>query len=191
MNEEVETSLLVIVLDTNPGQRLVQERAHMLTQWLESVIAFANAHLMLKATNKLAVLACHTRSTEFLFPPPPTACGAQVALLRQLDGQYELFTHVEKTIRQNLQQLIKTDAKSETTGTARESLLAGALAMAVCYIHRLEQELSAGTKMNSRILVVTGSADSASQYMNYMNVFFTAQKQVTTLQDLRFCHWCH
>lgn len=30
--------------------------------------------------------------------------------------------------------------------------------------------------MNSRILVVTGSNDSASQYMNYMNVFFTAQK---------------
>jgi transcription initiation factor TFIIH subunit 3 len=57
-------------------------------------------------------------------------------LLRQLDGQYELFTHVEKTIRQNLQQLIMRDAKSETTGTACESLLAGALAMAVCYIHR-------------------------------------------------------
>jgi transcription initiation factor TFIIH subunit 3 len=49
------------------------------------------------------------------------------------------------------------------------------------HVFRLEQELSAGTKMNSRILVVTGSADSASQYMNYMNVFFTAQKQVTTL----------
>ena len=33
--------------------------------------------------------------------------------------------------------------------------------------------------MNSRILTVTGSADGASQYMNYMNVFFTAQKQVS------------
>jgi len=30
--------------------------------------------------------------------------------------------------------------------------------------------------MNSRILVMTGSEDSTSQYMNYMNVFFTAQK---------------
>jgi Transcription factor Tfb4. len=74
--------------------------------------------------------------SEFLFPPPPTAFGAQVASLRQLDGQYELFTHVEKTIRQNLQQLVLTDTKSETTGTVCESLLAGALAMAVCYIHR-------------------------------------------------------
>jgi transcription factor TFB4 len=32
-------------------------------------------------------------------------------------------------------------------------------------------------QLNNRILVVTGSGDSASQYMNYMNVFFTAQKQ--------------
>lgn len=35
--------------------------------------------------------------------------------------------------------------------------------------------------MNSRILIVTGSGDSASQYMNYMNVFFTAQKQNVVL----------
>ncbi|KAJ8894723.1 hypothetical protein PR048_000030 [Dryococelus australis] len=43
--------------------------------------------------------------------------------------------------------------------------------------HMLERELSSGFKMNSRVLVITGSSDSASQYMNYMNVFFTAQKQ--------------
>lgn len=31
--------------------------------------------------------------------------------------------------------------------------------------------------MNTRILVVTGSEDSAHQYMTYMNVFFSAQKE--------------
>lgn len=50
---------------------------------------------------------------------------------------------------------------------------------------RLEQDLSSGRNMNSRILVVTGSADSASQYMSYMNVFFTAQKQVSRTLLLR------
>lgn len=34
-----------------------------------------------------------------------------------------------------------------------------------------------GEKMNARILIITGSGETASQYMNYMNVFFTAQKQ--------------
>jgi transcription initiation factor TFIIH subunit 3 len=57
-------------------------------------------------------------------------------MLRQQDGQYELFTHVEKTIRQNLQQLVIRDVKSEPVGSVCESLLAGALAVALCYIHR-------------------------------------------------------
>lgn len=34
-----------------------------------------------------------------------------------------------------------------------------------------------GSNLNSRVLVVTGSADTARQYMTYMNVFFTAQKE--------------
>jgi transcription initiation factor TFIIH subunit 3 len=80
--------------------------------------------------------------SEFLFPPPPAAVGMQPVVLRQLDGQYELFTHVERTIRQNLQQLVMRDAKSVPAGSACESLLAGALAMALCYIHRYYTELS-------------------------------------------------
>lgn len=50
-------------------------------------------------------------------------------------------------------------------------------------------ECAVGVKMNSRILVVTATGDSATQYMNYMNVFFTAQKQVTDycLKVLFFC----
>ncbi|CAH1971949.1 unnamed protein product [Acanthoscelides obtectus] len=49
--------------------------------------------------------------------------------------------------------------------------------MALCYIVRLQRTKPPGAKLNCRILVVTGSDCSASQYMNYMNVFFTAQKK--------------
>nr|CAD7463790.1 unnamed protein product [Timema tahoe] len=181
MTEEVESSLLVIVLDTNPGQRFLQEQAHMLAQCLESVIAFADSHLMLKSSNRLAVLACHMTSTEYLFPLPGDSDAETVATLRQQDGQYEMFSHVEKTLRQNLQRLVLReveDIRSGSVALAGDSLLAGALSMALCYIHRIERELGTGGKMNSRVLVVTGSGDSASQYMGYMNVFFTAQKQV-------------
>ncbi|KAJ9585106.1 hypothetical protein L9F63_020546, partial [Diploptera punctata] len=181
MSEEVDISLLVIILDTNPAQKKLREDTHILTLCLESIIALANSHLMLKATNKLAILACHRKSTEFLYPPPQTAAGASTLSMRQIDGQYELFTQVEKTVRQNLQNLVMQDVRNITTESSTESLLAGAIAMALCYIHRLEVELPAGSKMNSRVLTVTGSADSASQYMSYMNVFFTAQKQNVTL----------
>lgn len=55
-------------------------------------------------------------------------------------------------------------------------------------LSRLERELAAGEKMNARILVVTGSEDSTSQYMNYMNVFFTSQKQGVLLDVCSLDH---
>lgn len=62
-----------------------------------------------------------------------------------------------------------------------ESMLAGSVAMALCYIARLQREKPQGSKLNARILLLTGSLECASQYMTYMNVFFTAQKQNVVL----------
>ncbi|KAL0275046.1 UNVERIFIED_CONTAM: hypothetical protein PYX00_003029 [Menopon gallinae] len=173
MSEEIESSLLVVILDTNPSQRIYREKHQVLTHTLESVIAFSNSHLMLDSKNKLAVLACHAKNTEFLF----SYKDENLENIRQQDGQYELFTQVERCIRTNLQKLIKKEnALIKDIGHC-DSLIAGAIAMALCYIHRIQRELSIGEKMNARILIITGSGETASQYMNYMNVFFTAQKQ--------------
>uniref|UniRef100_A0A182QJ23 General transcription factor IIH subunit 3 n=1 Tax=Anopheles farauti TaxID=69004 RepID=A0A182QJ23_9DIPT len=149
--------------------RIIREKPHNLTQCLDSIVAFANAHLMQKAQNKLAVLACHHHATQFLYPTPGKPLD-----IRQVDGQYEVFTLVEKTIKQKLAHMINT-APPVTTPT--ESLLAGSMSMALCYIARINRNKAPGTKINSRVLVVTGSNECASQYMTYMNVFFTAQKQ--------------
>lgn len=62
-----------------------------------------------------------------------------------------------------------------------ESMLAGSIAMAQCYIARLQREKPQGSVLNARILLLTGSLECASQYMTYMNVFFTAQKQNVVL----------
>lgn len=56
-------------------------------------------------------------------------------------------------------------------------MLAGSIAMSLCYIARLQQDKPPGSKLNARVLLLTGSVECASQYMTYMNVFFTAQKQ--------------
>jgi len=166
-----EASLLVIVIDTNPYQNFIQDNPRLLVHCLDSVIAFANSHLMQKAQNKLAVLGCHQHKSEYLFPSPGKPLD-----IRQQDGQYEMFTLVEKTVKQRLGELVKMyEDKSDTA--PGESLLAGTIAMGLCYIARMKRQSPPGQKINSRVLVITGSSDTAAQYINYMNVFFTAQKQ--------------
>ncbi|XP_053619667.1 general transcription factor IIH subunit 3 [Plodia interpunctella] len=169
--EEVpsDSSILVIIVDTNPNQRYITEDPKVLTSCLDAVIAFANSHLMQRSTNQLAVIGCHFHKSEYLYPSPGKPLD-----VRQIDGQYELFTLVEKTIKARLVNLIKSQPPEEKPG---ESLLAGALAMALCYIARVRRSHGNAARVCARALTVTGSADTAAQYINYMNVFFTAQKQ--------------
>lgn len=112
--------------------------------------------------------------SEFLFPSQ----NSQTKEIRQVDGQYEKFTQIEKTIKLSLASMVKN---APIITQPAESMLAGSLAMALCYIARLQREKPAGSKLNARILLLTGSLECASQYMTYMNVFFTAQKQNVVL----------
>lgn len=54
-----ESSLIVIVLDSNPTQRVIRRNPQHLTQCLDSICVFANTHLMQRAQNSIAALACH------------------------------------------------------------------------------------------------------------------------------------
>lgn len=88
-----------------------------------------------------------------------------------------MFAKVDSDIRNGLGGLILSDT-TEHASTKSDSLLGGAMARALCYIHRVQRELSISNQLKPRILVVSGSCDSALQYMTFMNVFFTAQKEV-------------
>lgn len=61
--EQKESSLLVIILDTTSAQDYIRADPHNITHCLDSICAFANAHLMQRSINKLAVLACHHHGT--------------------------------------------------------------------------------------------------------------------------------
>jgi transcription initiation factor TFIIH subunit 3 len=159
----------VIAIDTNPSQSILKKNPDYLNHIINSVSAFGNAHLMQKPQNKLAVVACHHHQSKFLYPSNDKQVES-----RQIDGQYEFFTFVEKSIKINLGELVRSSPKLNNNA---ESLMAGCLAMILCYILRMKKAQPAGSILNTRILVVTGSEDSASQYMTYMNVFFTAQKE--------------
>ncbi|XP_036142405.1 general transcription factor IIH subunit 3 isoform X3 [Monomorium pharaonis] len=99
--------------------------------------------------------------------------------IRQMDDQYEKFTMMEHTVRQQLQRIISENIllwAFPMNIPLNISLISGALNMALCYIARLKSEKIASQKLHPRILVITASNDSATQYMNYMNIFFTAQR---------------
>ncbi|XP_043267946.1 general transcription factor IIH subunit 3 [Venturia canescens] len=166
---EIERSLLIVILDVNPVQQIVKQDARILTHCLDSVIVFANAHLMQTSSNDIALMACHASGAKFLYPYEKSD------EVRQIDGQYEKFTLVERNVRQKLQEVVIGDILNDRQINS-ESLISGALTMALCYTARLEREKLPGEKLHCRILIVTGSNDSATQYMNYMNIFFTAQK---------------
>uniref|UniRef100_A0A182P4P7 General transcription factor IIH subunit 3 n=1 Tax=Anopheles epiroticus TaxID=199890 RepID=A0A182P4P7_9DIPT len=136
---------------------------------LTDICSDAHHHRELLQNTWGLIASLKLKGRQFLYPTPGKPLD-----IRQVDGQYEVFTLVEKTIKQKLAHMINT-APPLTTPT--ESLLAGSMSMALCYIARINRNKAPGTKINSRVLVVTGSNECASQYMTYMNVFFTAQKQ--------------
>jgi transcription initiation factor TFIIH subunit 3 len=140
-------------------------------QILEAVIAFCNAHSMMKLRNLLALVACDINSSEWLYPEE----RSDIADLRQMDGQHELFNKLERTTRSKIADMLKRGSEVSTKG---ESMLSGAIGRALCYIHRLGHD---NYQMNARLLVITANGQSVSQYMSFMNVFFTAQKQVSKL----------
>ncbi|KAK3576556.1 hypothetical protein CHS0354_011234 [Potamilus streckersoni] len=186
MSDRKKASLLVVVIDTNPvwwGQRLEDGPGKSLTQFLDSVMVFTNSHLMMSHRNKLAVIAAHTNQSCFLYPRTESqeaaAGGGEPGCSAGMnDGKYELFAQVNEQVMEEVKKLVLTSLEGQTE---TDSLLAGALAMSLCYIHRCEKESFAGEDLSSRILIIKGSEDNPSQYMNFMNAVFTSQKQNITI----------
>ena len=65
---EQSPSLLVIVLDTNPGAWYLLSDTLTLSSAVSSLIVFINAHLACNYTNKVAVIASHSNSAKWLYP---------------------------------------------------------------------------------------------------------------------------
>uniref|UniRef100_A0A0K8R6R2 General transcription factor IIH subunit 3 n=1 Tax=Ixodes ricinus TaxID=34613 RepID=A0A0K8R6R2_IXORI len=167
---EDEGSLLVAIIDTNPCASLLESDQGIVSKLLDALTVFCNSHLMLNPCNKLAIIASHSHRSTFIYPKPQESSSDTYSV----DGQYELFTEVTGAIKDGVKELVLSDDSESAAG---ESLLTGGLSLALCYINRIEKESSSQNKIASRILVLSASGESASQYLNFMNVFFTAQKK--------------
>ncbi|XP_038654565.1 general transcription factor IIH subunit 3 isoform X2 [Scyliorhinus canicula] len=182
-----DTDLLVIVVDVNPiwwGQQILNESQFTLSKCMDAVMVMGNAHLVMRRSNRLAIIASHSQESRFLYPGKHWKLGsfaesgdvnsAESTSSGSKDGKYELLAVGNDIITEEIKDLM---AKTEVRAQLTETLLAGSLAKALCYIHKVNKELEAGHELKSRILVVKAAEDSAAQYMNFMNVIFAAQKQ--------------
>ena len=87
-----------------------------------------------------------------------------------------MFVKVDADIRHGLGQLVSNDT-ADHASTKSDSLLGGAMARTLCFIHRVQREIGINHKLKPRILVVSGSCDSALPYMTSMNAIFAAKKR--------------
>ncbi|XP_033628080.1 general transcription factor IIH subunit 3-like isoform X1 [Asterias rubens] len=173
----MECSLVVVVVDVNPVwwglQNGANDKGLTLFECMDHVLAFINSHVMMNQNNKVAVIASHTNESRFLYPGREADVKADDGGREVRDGKYEHFANINDTVQEEIRKLI---VENPTVGHT-DTLLAGSLAMGLCYIHRVQKACQAGQKINSRLLVIKAADDNASQYMNLMNVIFTAQKQ--------------
>uniref|UniRef100_A0A673VCY4 General transcription factor IIH subunit 3 n=1 Tax=Suricata suricatta TaxID=37032 RepID=A0A673VCY4_SURSU len=187
VSDEDELNLLVIIVDTNPiwwGKQALKESQFTLSKCIDAVMVLGNSHLFMNRANKLAVIASHIQESRFLYPGKNGRLGdflgdpgnppSEFSPSGSKDGKYELFTAANEVIAEEIKDLM---TKSDIKGQHTETLLAGSLAKALCYIHRMNKEVKDNQEMKSRILVIKAAEDSALQYMNFMNVIFAAQKQ--------------
>ncbi|CAH7244646.1 Gtf2h3 [Phodopus roborovskii] len=182
-----ELNLLVIIVDTNPiwwGKQALKGSQFTLSKCMDAVMVLANSHLFMHRSNQLAVIASHIQESRFLYPGKNGRLGdffgdpgnslPDCSPSGSKDGKYELLTAANDVIAEEIKDLM---TKSDIKGQHTETLLAGSLAKALCYIHRVNKAVKDNQEMKSRILVIKAAEDSALQYMNFMNVIFAAQKQ--------------
>lgn len=136
-------------------------------KWLDSTITFCNAHLMVDEKSELTVIASFVNSNKIIIS---TEQGIKPSRnIFPQHGQFEKFAFVTDIIKTGIMDLVKHGPVTPSTDCA----LAGALGIALCKTSNNQHKLS------SRIIVVSCSIQPgsyASQYMNLMNAFFSAQK---------------
>ncbi len=177
-----EGQLLVLVLDVNPNQPFFARDPRNLIHWLDAALALLNSHLMLRTNNSAAVVSASAQGCHFLYPPSgddDEDAPNEEESLTSPDGQFEGFFKVESAVRAAVKRIVRRETEPGAPA-APDSLLSGALCKALSYVNRVRQEGS-DSGLASRILVMSASGDTTTQYMTYMNAFFSAQKMQVKL----------
>ncbi|EFA85402.1 general transcription factor IIH [Heterostelium album PN500] len=180
MNEDDDNSLLVIVADFNIyswGQRAqtVQSEGRdgrrfpliTLPTFIENLLVFINAYLMLNQENQIALISSVIGESYFVYPPQPQqALTDHRCISEQIQSSLE---RINTICLENLDKRSEEQQQQDCT-----SSFSAAMSLALCYINRIKKEFPS---LRARILVFNLSPDVSTQYIPVMNCIFSAQKQ--------------
>ncbi|KAF2359208.1 TFIIH subunit Tfb4/p34 [Trinorchestia longiramus] len=167
-------NLLAIVVDIPPHLMLLECGPQ---HYLNAIIAFANLHLGASVNRKLCIVAATHSTTEFLYPP----LYPDEQRVRQKDGRLEQLQCLDECVEQRLKDLMsyeQTQTNGQINGSCSsspDSLLSGAMGRALLFLRRFIGSSKAAANA-ARMLVLKVAGESVGQYLNYINVYLTAQK---------------
>lgn len=190
-------SLLTIVLDTNPRAWAALDATLPLSKAVASLLIFVNGHLAFSNANQVALIASHTDRATWLYPsrPVPRVDGGGGVDMHGSAGapapvgsanKYPLFAQVEAAVTASLREISAATTAADLGSTTTK--LSGALTMALSYINRASQSLTATPNptttdttqpsslrgIRARILVLSVSDSQPTQYIPTMNAVFAA-----------------
>lgn len=128
--------------------------------------------------------------SAIIYPESESQRSGRTGEAKSLNGQHEVFNSISNTVKRRIKQMVSS-AKEQLTKSDNElasgsvggfsSLMAGAIAIALCRIRATKNQVT-----DSRICLLTAGKENptfyTAQYMNFMNVFFSAQKLVRLIR---------
>ncbi|KAK5660998.1 hypothetical protein OQA88_12375 [Cercophora sp. LCS_1] len=207
-NTEDIPSLRTIIIDTNPRAWAALGDALPLSKAIANILVFVNSHLAFNNANQVALIACHPKRAVWLFPSPPKPAGAPSEDVEMSDAsvaktashsanKYPQFAQIESSLLASLRSLVNETTSDDIASTSPQ--IAGALTLALGHINKTALAFStAGAApassaaptssalagLHARILVISVSDSSASQYIPTMNAVFAASHAHVAIDTL-------
>ena len=169
-----------MIIDTNPKAWVELQDQITLKEAVSSLLVFINAHISLNNSNKVVVIASHSTTAKFLYPPFPNQTPPQQQSNNRIENghtMYRQFREINDIVLSQLDLLLEEETHKGHHLNESSSAISGALSLALAYTNRVCDLSYENTKMSSRILLLSVSGDLASQYIPAMNCIFAAQKK--------------
>jgi transcription initiation factor TFIIH subunit 3 len=186
-------SLLITIIDTSPiwwGLKSIDQLNTNTTKnvnnnfnindFVSVVVGFMNTYKTMNQMNSVALIAADNQNVHYLYP-------------KKLDNispwnKFDQINDINEEIKENLKIAMKKTfddmdrIQMNTNGfdknTIYDSLITSAMGRALCYINRIQTKFTTSDNVNYRILIIKACEDNSNQYMNFMNMIFSAEKLV-------------